>query len=69
MGKPGPWADRAACAGMDTDIFFNADRQEEARNICLGCPVVLECAEYAIENETEGFWGGLSPRQREDLRE
>lgn len=30
------------------------------RRICLKCPLVKECREWAINNEDYGFWGGLT---------
>lgn len=38
------------------------------RKICLGCPVLQECREWAILHETQGFWGGLTPIERESER-
>lgn len=28
----------------------------------------FECAEWAIKNELFGFWGGLSPKERTNIR-
>lgn len=40
-----------------------------AKKLCQGCPLVLECLEYAIDNEESfGIWGGLTPRERRGLR-
>jgi hypothetical protein len=36
--------------------------------ICNECPIMAECADYAIRNEQWGFWGGLSPSQRQRIR-
>ena len=77
------WAERAACRGMaDTDptVFFpDIDRGQtsphvwdRAREICDGCEVRLECLRFqmAFEEVTgrrDGMWGGLTPRERENL--
>lgn len=38
---------------------------EEARAICMMCPVRDECLAYAVgTGETEGIWGGLTPLER-----
>ena len=62
---------QAECAkeGIDPNLFFDANRVQEAINICMDCPVMIQCAEYAIKNGmTSGVWGGLSEQQRAKLR-
>ena len=56
----------AACAGMDTDMFFapggpgasgpdlGRNPYEEARRVCAGCPVAAECLDYAQAVEPHG---------------
>jgi WhiB family transcriptional regulator, redox-sensing transcriptional regulator len=67
------WQDRAACAGMDTEIFFSEQlsHYRRAREICAGCPVQMACLAYAMDRETgwqrHGMWGGLSPQERNQL--
>lgn len=40
-----------------------------AKKLCKACPVVNECATYAIAaGEEYGVWGGLTPRERQRLR-
>lgn len=40
-----------------------------AKKLCRECPVLLECADYAIEAEEEyGVWGGMSANERRKLR-
>ena len=39
-----------------------------SRAICRTCPVISECAAYAIENNLEGVWGGTTDRERSALR-
>lgn len=40
----------------------------EAKKLCQTCPVMLECADYAIRNfEVHGIWGGLAPKERQKL--
>lgn len=72
MSRP-DWFLQAACRGIeDPDIFFPEVSQNndivwrEARGYCGRCPVVIECAQYAIDNQMYfGMWGSLSPRQRQ----
>lgn len=65
------WQDEAACIGVDPEIFFptRGVPSEPAKKICAGCPVRVECLEYA-ERELlkHGVWGGLSERQRKERR-
>jgi len=68
----GTWVDLAACAGMDTDLWF-LDNQtgsyRQVRAICNTCPVQPDCLAYALENRiSHGMWGGLNPIQRRQLR-
>lgn len=74
------WRELAACAGMDTDLFFpleniggpqqgkgikgERERLGRARRICQGCPVRLPCLEYAIERDCTGIWGGMDAGER-----
>jgi WhiB family redox-sensing transcriptional regulator len=73
-GDDDGWVSRAACGGMGTDRWFpnvlnHRAQWEPARAICNGCPVRVECLEYALAAvEREGMWGGLSPEERRRLR-
>ena len=61
------WRQRAACRGVDPDIFYPVSDEdaEEAKGICAGCGVRETCLEYALGNrEREGVWGGATERER-----
>lgn len=74
------WQDLAACLGMNTDLFFpreniggpregrgitgERDRACAAKEVCSGCPVRLECLEFAIDHDCTGIWGGMDYRER-----
>ncbi|MDQ3462440.1 MAG: WhiB family transcriptional regulator [Actinomycetota bacterium] len=62
------WRQHAACRGIDPDIFYPLDEDddgEEAKQVCLACPVRQACLEHALTSrETEGVWGGASERER-----
>lgn len=61
------WQNRAACRGVDTDIFFPAtdEEAEPAKEICGVCPVREACLEHAlVAREREGVWGGATERER-----
>jgi WhiB family redox-sensing transcriptional regulator len=47
---------------------YNAETSR-AIAICRTCPVMAECARYAIEhNEVHGVWGSLTPYDRRVIR-
>jgi WhiB family redox-sensing transcriptional regulator len=61
------WRQRAACRGVDPDIFYPASEEEAeaAKAICAVCPVREPCLEYALVNrERDGVWGGATERER-----
>lgn len=63
--NPRPWAQHAACKDMDTTLFFpESHPKAKAAQACSSCPVRLECLVWAIENDEQGMWGGLSHRNR-----
>jgi WhiB family transcriptional regulator, redox-sensing transcriptional regulator len=64
------WQDHAACKGL-TELMFGerGSSEREAKNVCAGCPVRVDCLEYAlVNNEAFGIWGGTSYKQRRKLR-
>lgn len=68
--EPPDWTS-AACAGMDTNLFFVAQGQSstDARAICNTCPIKQACLEYALShNDVHGIWGGATERQRRQMR-
>src|SRR4051794_9944320 len=65
------WQDQANCLGVDPDLFFpeRGASTREAKEVCRGCVVRLDCLEFALVNgEKFGIWGGLSERERRRLR-
>ena len=61
------WRNRAACRGVDPDVFYpvSDEEAEVARAICAQCPVREACLEYALANrERDGVWGGATERER-----
>lgn len=69
--EPETWVQRAACAGLPSEMFFpdpGANSDARARRICQTCPVVDECLTSALKNkEKHGFWGGVPERRRRTL--
>jgi WhiB family redox-sensing transcriptional regulator len=61
------WRQRAACRGVEPEIFYpiSEEEAEEAKAICGACPVQETCLEYALSNrERDGVWGGATERER-----
>lgn len=61
------WRQRAACRGVDPDIFYplDDDDAEDAKAVCELCPVRQACLEWALTNrERDGVWGGATERER-----
>lgn len=61
------WRQRAACRGVDPDIFYpvSEEEAEEARAICGSCAVKELCLEWALAHrERDGVWGGATERER-----
>jgi len=76
-----PWDyEDPACAEVGTALFYAPDPEDMfkgarwedpyvyAKKVCGTCVHKLECAEWGMENEEHGVWGGLSPRDRKRLR-
>jgi WhiB family redox-sensing transcriptional regulator len=66
------WMEAGACRGL-SEIFFaplaerpqtRLRREEKARKVCLECPVLHTCREFARQHREYGFWGGESEEQR-----
>jgi WhiB family transcriptional regulator, redox-sensing transcriptional regulator len=65
------WQERANCLGVDPDLFFpeRGASTREAKEVCRGCEVRVDCLEYALANsEKFGIWGGMSERERRRIR-
>lgn len=66
------WMDDAACKGR-TNLFFGiagerperrVRREDTARRLCAGCPVMIECRDMARDSRENGFWGGENEEER-----
>jgi WhiB family redox-sensing transcriptional regulator len=59
------WQLRAACNGMDREMFFRPDQDvAPLRAVCASCPVQRDCLDYANEHRLLGFWGGATEDER-----
>lgn len=65
------WEADAACLGTDPEAFFpeSGGTTRDGKRVCTACEVRSQCLQYALErNERHGIWGGLSTRERDQLR-
>jgi WhiB family transcriptional regulator, redox-sensing transcriptional regulator len=71
------WRLRGSCRGVPAEVFYPPDnergparqhREEQAKTICVSCPVRRVCRRYALEaREPYGVWGATTPREREQI--
>ncbi len=72
------WQYRAACKGPESHLFFapnHLERKDErlarehaAKAICMTCPVLTQCREYALAvREPHGICGGLNEYERRQV--
>lgn len=66
------WQNKAACAGQPLEDFVppaeSAGGLRRARTFCDTCPVRQDCLMWATLHRAEGYWGGTSTYQRNQLR-
>lgn len=66
------WIERAKCHGADQRLFYaddkHTDLQLEAKQFCMACPVVISCRNFALKNNEQGIWGGMTEEERVNFR-
>ena len=70
------WRHRAACRGMETNLFFPVSSAggapaniSEAKRVCNTCPVQQDCLRLADDLVIDdGIWGGLTETERRSSR-
>lgn len=63
--------EEANCQGVDTELFFadNQNYNPMLFDLCAVCPIVNDCLQYSVENETQfGYWAGAAPKARRRMR-
>jgi len=62
------WADRGLCRAQAEQMFAEGAAQNEAKAVCVECPVRLDCLAYALDHREEyGVWGAMTERERRAL--
>lgn len=71
----GSWMADANCRGLDPGMFFpergtaTTEEMHAIRAVCGACTVTEQCLNWSLHyNEKYGVWGGLSGRQRRELK-
>jgi WhiB family redox-sensing transcriptional regulator len=70
VSPPDHWQERAACYGLDPEIFFPTTEEEAGLGLsyCAVCTVREICLAWAVRNgERYGVWGGTTEQQRRRL--
>ena len=70
-GEDLDWMLDGLCAQTDPELFFpeNGANPNAAVRVCRACPVLTQCAIYAIARPgLDGIWGATTPRQRRAMR-
>lgn len=67
------WTDEALCLQVDPDLMYpNYDlpsQVQEAKAVCEGCPVRVECIQLAYATDDHyAVMGGTTPRERDRAR-
>jgi WhiB family redox-sensing transcriptional regulator len=65
--QEGWWEYQAACRDVPSHVFYSDDLgdRRRAKEVCMECPVRLECLATAISRgERYGIWGGMMATNR-----
>lgn len=73
LASGGDWRADGVCRQVGGEVFYpekgDSVSTRAAKSVCMGCPVLVDCREYALEaREPFGIWGGMSARDRRRLR-
>jgi WhiB family transcriptional regulator, redox-sensing transcriptional regulator len=66
-----PWMRQRACTPTQLHLFFPARgaSANPAKQICANCPVVQQCAAWALNDHgLEGVLGGMTAGERDRIR-
>jgi hypothetical protein len=65
--------EQANCTSLDPELFFPVGEMKHEiaktlNRICMNCPIMDKCLEYALHVKVSGYWAGTDERERERLR-
>ncbi|MFE4454756.1 WhiB family transcriptional regulator [Streptomyces sp. NPDC056796] len=62
------WVVQGLCRAQPERMFAEGDAEAEAKAVCAGCPVRLDCLAHALDHrEGYGVWGAMTERERRAL--
>ncbi|MEU6602800.1 WhiB family transcriptional regulator [Streptomyces flaveolus] len=62
------WVDQGLCRAQPDRMFAEGAAQNEAKAVCVACPVRLDCLAHALDHREEyGVWGAMTERERRVL--
>lgn len=63
---------KEACASVGSEMFCTDEKDfshyEVLRGICMQCPLLKDCFNWALHNEDFHYWGGSSANDRKQIR-
>lgn len=66
--KDQDWISEAACRILPKTLFFSPEQSassQTAKFVCRGCPVKLDCLNYALQSPwMSGIFGGTDEKER-----
>jgi WhiB family redox-sensing transcriptional regulator len=69
------WREKAACLGMDTELFFPIGesgpgflQETVAKNVCSGCDVTDACLQDALKHRDGGIRGDMTEDERRKFK-
>ena len=76
MSNEIPYFKNPLCAEVDPELFFPMEVKgvstlinvRNAKKVCASCEHRLDCLEFALVNNVQGIWGGVTERERHALR-
>lgn len=48
--------------------YLSAEQKQEIKTLCNSCQHKFDCAEWGINRENWGIWGGLTVSERRSIR-
>jgi hypothetical protein len=65
--------EQANCTSLDPELFFPVgemkhDVARTLKKICMNCPIMDDCLEYALHVKVSGYWAGTNEIDRDKLR-
>jgi hypothetical protein len=61
------WQFEGTCSLPEHHDAEAGKRAKLARKACLSCPVISDCLEYALANDTYGVWANTNRQQRKAM--